>query len=61
MVRRELAAEPPQGTDDRLWSVLTSDERSYFGRARAAASPVYGPSGTPGSVAIRGQVLNVRT
>lgn len=55
----EIPAEAPRGTDVKLWSVLTSEERAYFGRARAAAAPTYGPSGTA-SATVRGQLLNLR-
>lgn len=27
-----LSAQPPEGTDPALWSVLTSDERAFFSR-----------------------------
>lgn len=56
----EIPAKAPRGTDEKLWSVLTSAERTYFGRARAASTPVYGPSGGLQSMAMRGQALNLR-
>ena len=38
-----LPADAPQGTDPQLWSVLTSDERTFFARARAMGPLTYGP------------------
>ena len=38
-----VPAEAPQGTDPMLWSVLTSEERSFFARARSMGQVTYGP------------------
>lgn len=38
-----VPAEAPAGTDPMLWSVLTSEERSFFARARAMGQLTYGP------------------
>jgi len=37
-----VPTEAPQGTDPALWSVLTSEERSFFARARAMGPLTYG-------------------
>ena len=55
-------AAPPDGADPLLWSVLTTDERSFF-TARAVAGPLtYGPAEGPGVTADapRGQRVDVR-
>lgn len=54
----EIPTDGPPGTDSRLWSVLTGQERSYF--ARAASPLVYGRTGRPSSASVRGQALNIR-
>ena len=59
-VRTRLSAEAPQGTDERLWSVLSEYERSHFSRSRGAADLTYGPAGSSRSLSLRGQALNVR-
>ena len=56
----EIPVEAPQGTDAQLWSVLTSQERSHFGRADAARSVTYGPGGGSNLAALRGQSLDLR-
>ena len=56
----EVTATAPKGTDEKLWSVLTSDERSYFARAGAPRTLTYGASGDAGSLALRGRALNLR-
>ena len=38
-----VPVEAPEGTDPPLWSVLTSEERSFFARARAMGPVTYGP------------------
>lgn len=38
-----VPAEAPAGTDPVLWSVLTSEERSFFTRARSMGQLTYGP------------------
>lgn len=38
-----VPAEAPPGTDPVLWSVLTSEERSFFARARSMGQLTYGP------------------
>ena len=39
-----LPERTPSGTDPDLWSVLTSEERDFFARARAMGPLTYGPS-----------------
>ena len=46
-----LPADAPQGTDPQLWSVLTSDERTFFARARAMGPLTYGPGSGANSFA----------
>ncbi len=41
---RGVPAEAPPGTDPALWSVLTSEERSFFANARPAGPLTYGPT-----------------
>jgi hypothetical protein len=53
-----VPADAPAGTDPMLWSVLTSEERSFFARARAMGHVTYGP-GTrtaPAGVPLGGRV-----
>ena len=38
-----VPAEAPAGTDPALWSVLSSDERAFFARARTMGGVTYGP------------------
>jgi hypothetical protein len=42
-VRDSVPLDPPTGTDPALWSVLTSEERSFFARARSMGPLTYGP------------------
>ena len=37
-----LSAHPPAGTDPKLWSVLTSDERAWFLKAEHTGPLTYG-------------------
>jgi hypothetical protein len=37
-----VPAQPPQGTDPDLWSVLTQDERTYFAKLGAMGPLTYG-------------------
>lgn len=37
-----VPAEPPAGTDPALWSVLSSEERSFFAKAGAMGPLTYG-------------------
>lgn len=46
-----LPVDAPQGTDPQLWSVLTSDERTFFARARAMGPLTYGPGRSTGGYA----------
>lgn len=39
-----LPIEAPPGTDPDLWSVLTSEERRYFAKARALGPVTYSPN-----------------
>ncbi len=41
--RNSVPLDPPAGTDPALWSVLTSEERSFFSRARSMGPLTYGP------------------
>ena len=60
--------QPPEGTDPKLWSILTTEERSYFARSSARGPLTYarvmlGDAGTPGaplSASMRGIRLDVR-
>lgn len=63
-----LPAEAPAGTDPALWSVLTSEERTYFAKAAAMGPLTYGrvaagvnamASNAP-AAAVRGARLDVR-
>ncbi|MDH5590089.1 MAG: hypothetical protein OEZ65_01550 [Gemmatimonadota bacterium] len=48
-----LSAQAPEGTDPALWSVLTSEERTFFARARSMGPLTYGPGrggATPGGI-----------
>lgn len=38
-----VPTEAPLGTDPALWSVLTSQERAFFARARTMGPVTYGP------------------
>lgn len=41
---RDIApAEPPQGADPELWSMLTPEERAFFARAWLLGPVTYGP------------------
>ena len=40
---QSLPADAPAGTDPALWSVLTSQERAFFSRARSMGPVTYGP------------------
>jgi hypothetical protein len=61
-----LTAQPPEGTDPALWSVLTSDERAFFSRvvtsgpltySKMAAASANRPAAMP---AIRGGRIDFR-
>jgi hypothetical protein len=39
---QSVPAEPPPGTDPALWSILSSDERSFFAKAGAMGPLTYG-------------------
>ena len=52
-----VPAQAPEGTDPALWSVLTSEERSFFARARAIGPVTYGPGR---SMALSGAPLGGR-
>ena len=59
-----VPAEPPEGTDPALWSVLSSDERAFFAKAGAMGPLTYGkalrdPSGQQ-LPAFRGGRLDVK-
>ena len=38
---RQHDPQPPEGTDPKLWSILTSEERSFFARAGAQGPLTY--------------------
>jgi hypothetical protein len=44
-------AEAPRGTDPALWSVLTSEERAFFARARESGPLMYGRGSDGGALA----------
>ncbi len=46
-----VPADAPRGTDPALWSVLTSEERSFFAKARAMGPLTYGPGRARGGAA----------
>lgn len=53
--------DAPPGTDPMLWSVLTTEERSYFARARAMGQVTYGPGSRSASAGVpRGGRIDVR-
>jgi hypothetical protein len=53
--------EAPPGTDPMLWSVLTTEERGFFARARAMGQITYGPgSRSAGADVPRGGRVDVR-
>lgn len=57
-----VPAEPPAGVDPSLWTILTSEERRFFARARALGPLTYGPragGATPAAPAPGGR-LDVR-
>ncbi len=50
-VRGSSPAEAPRGTDPALWSVLTSEERAFFARARESGPLMYGRGSDGGALA----------
>ena len=40
--QQAVPVEPPAGTDPALWSILSSDERSFFAKAGAMGPLTYG-------------------
>lgn len=53
--------EAPEGTDPMLWGVLTSEERSFFARARAMGQVTYGPGNRSVAAGVpRGGRIDVR-
>jgi hypothetical protein len=42
-IRDIVPAEPPQGADPELWSMLTPEERAFFARAWLMGPVTYGP------------------
>lgn len=56
-----LSADAPAGTDPKLWSVLTGEERAFFARARALGAITYGPGASSPSAGMpRGGRVDVR-
>ena len=60
--RGVVPTDAPKGTDPALWSVLTSEERSFFAKARAMGPLTYGPGQDRGAAAgtLLGGRLDVR-
>lgn len=59
--RDTVPAEAPAGTDPMLWSVLTTEERSFFARARAMGQITYGPGSRSQNAGVpRGGRIDVR-
>lgn len=48
-VQDAVPTEAPAGTDPALWSVLTSQERAFFARARTMGPVTYGPGRATGA------------
>lgn len=42
-----VPVDPPPGTDPDLWTILTTEERRFFARARALGPLTYGPRSAP--------------
>lgn len=42
-VRDVVPAEPPQGVDPELWSILTPDERAFLAKSWLLGPVTYGP------------------
>lgn len=56
-----LPVDAPGGTDPQLWSVLTSEERTFFARARAMGPLTYGPGAQRGPAGpARGGRVDIR-
>ena len=58
-----LQADAPSGTDPELWSVLSVEERAFFGRAGGMGPLTYSHmihSGQPATAVVRGGRIDVR-
>ncbi|MEP6622126.1 MAG: hypothetical protein ABJE47_22580 [bacterium] len=59
-----LPAEAPSGTDPKLWSILTSEERGFFAKSQAMGPLTYGrvmaARTQPEVPAVRGGRLDIR-
>ena len=59
-----LPAEPPAGTDPALWSILSSEERTFFAKSQAMGPLTYGRKMAerlePALPAVRGGRLDIR-
>lgn len=59
-----LPAEAPAGTDPALWSILSSEERSFFAKSQAMGPLTYGRRMAermePAMPAVRGGRLDIR-
>ena len=58
-----LQAEAPAGTDPELWSVLSVEERAFFGRVGGMGPLTYSHmihSGQPATAVMRGGRIDVR-
>lgn len=60
--QNSLPVDAPRGTDPQLWNVLTSEERTFFARARAMGPLTYGPGAQRGGPAgpARGGRVDIR-
>jgi hypothetical protein len=60
------AAQAPEGTDPKLWSILTSEERAFFARSATSGPLTYtkimmpNRTATPSAPAVRGGRVDVR-
>ncbi len=59
-----LPADAPAGTDPKLWSILTSEERGFFAKSQAMGPLTYGrvmaARPQPDMPAVRGGRLDIR-
>ena len=61
VVGKTLIQKAPPGTDPKLWSVLTAEERAFFARARSMGQITYGPGTRNSQPGVpRGGRLDVR-
>jgi hypothetical protein len=55
-----LNVQAPAGTDPKLWSVLTSDERAYFMKSESTGPLTYGRVMSPGADGQQAPALHAR-